>query len=395
VGEKTLLTPTGKWMIGGVIALALGIAALGVSQINRRPAPPPQPDVSTQPQAGKVTALGRIEPAGEVFKIGGPSGERIGQLLVKEGQYVTAGQPIAVLESYTERLADKEVAQSQLKDSLLQLETEQRYGSAQISETKSRRSQADAPKLRERAAQKATIARLDSELKFAKDDLDRYRKLQADGAISKRELESKRLAYQTKEEEVGEARAKLAQIDEERSTSLGNVDAQVQSARADLARSQAQVKIEAARSNLRLAQVRLDRTIIRAPKPGQILKVLLKEGESLQVSAGSSSSTTGQNIVELGNTNQMDVVAEVYETDVGRVKVGQTATITSSAFPGQITGKVKQIGLKIGKNDVINTDPAANTDTRVVEVRIRLLDSRPVADLTNLQVAVVIDSGSP
>jgi HlyD family secretion protein len=39
---------------------------------------------------------------------------------------------------------------------------------------------------------------------------------------------------------------------------------------------------------------------------------------------------------------------------------------------------------------VTNTDPAANTDTRVVEVKIRLLNSRPVASLTNLQVQVVI-----
>jgi HlyD family secretion protein len=382
-------------MIGGAIALALGIAAFGFSQASKRPAPPAQPTSSVELQAGKVTALGRIEPAGEVFKVGGPSGERIGQLLVEEGQYVTAGQPIAVLESYAERLADKEVAQSQLKDGLVQLESERQYGSAQISETQSRRSQANEPKLREQAAQKATIARLNSELKFAKDDLDRYRALQASGAISKRELDSKQLAYQMKGEEIEEAKAKLAQIEEERKTSLNNVASQVQSARADLVRSQADVKLEAARSNLRLAQVRLDRTIIRAPKPGQILKVLLKEGESIEVSSGSGSGSNGQGIVELGNTNQMDVVAEVYETDVGRVKVGQTATITSSAFPGKVTGKVSRVGLKIGKNDVISTDPAANTDVRVIEVRIRLLNSRPVADLTNLQVAVAIDSETP
>jgi HlyD family secretion protein len=395
VGNKTLLALAGKWIIGGSITFGFGIITLGFLQISKRPAISSQLVPSAQPQLGKVTALGRIEPSGEVYKVGGPSGERIGELLVKEGQYVATGQPIAVLESYAERLADKEVAQSQLEDSLAQLESEQQYGSAQISETRSRRSQADAPKLRERGAQEATIARLDSELKFAKTDLDRYRKLQADGAISERELESKQLLYQTKEEELGEAKSKLAKIDEERNTSLSNVDAQVQSARANLVRSQAQIKIAAARSYLKLAQIRLDRVIIRAPKPGQILKILLKEGEPLQVSAGSGSSTTGQNIVELGNTNQMDVVAEVYETDVGRVKLGQTATITSSAFPGEIAGKVSRIGLKIGKNDVISTDPAANTDVRVVEVRIQLLNSRPVAHLTNLQVSVDIDSRTP
>jgi HlyD family secretion protein len=397
VGEKTLLSPTGKWMIGGAIALTLGIAALGIAQLNRRTAPSPTSEPSPQPQANNVTAnvtaLGRIEPAGEVIKVGGPSGERIAKLLVQEGQLVAAGQPIVVLESYGERLADLEVAQSRFQDGLAQLNREQQFGNAQVSETETRRSQADEPKLRELAAQQATLARLTSELQFAKNDLERYEGLERDGAVSKRELDSRRLAYQTKLQEVGEAQAQLAKINEERNTSLRNVDAQVQSVQADTARSQAQIQIATARSNLALAKARLERTIIRAPRPGKILKVLLQEGESLEVSAGGSAG--GQGIVELGNTNQMDVVAEVYETDVGRVKVGQTATITSAAFPGKITGKVSRIGLQIGKNDVISTDPAANTDVRVVEVRIRLQNSQPVADLTNLQVAVVIESATP
>ncbi|NJM75799.1 MAG: HlyD family efflux transporter periplasmic adaptor subunit, partial [Acaryochloridaceae cyanobacterium RU_4_10] len=339
---------TWEWMIGGAIALTLGIVGLGVAQLNKRPTPPPTQSKKSPLQPGKVTALGRIEPAGEVIKVGGPSGERIDKLLVNEGQYVAAGQTIAILESHGERLADLEVAQSQLKDGLAQLDSAKKYGSAQISEARSRKLQAAEPKSKELAAQKATIARLNSELTFAKDDLDRYRQLQVSGAISKRELESKQLAYQTKVEEVQEARAQLAKLAEEQRTNLRNVDAQVRSAQADSARSQAQIQIETAHSSIKQAQAKLDRTIIRAPKPGQILKILLKEGESLEVSTGSGSSG-GQGIVEMGNTKQMDVVAEIYETNVGRVRVGQTATITSSAFPGQIKGRVSQIGLKIGK----------------------------------------------
>ncbi|MFN7468491.1 MAG: HlyD family efflux transporter periplasmic adaptor subunit, partial [Pseudanabaena sp.] len=91
-------------------------------------------------------------------------------------------------------------------------------------------------------------------------------------------------------------------------------------------------------------------------------------------------------------TSQMYVVAEIYETDIGKIKVGQTATIESEAFEGLITGKVDRIGLRIAKNDVLGTDPAAKTDVRVIEVKIKLDDSKKVSGLTNLQVRVKIES---
>ncbi len=391
MGEKALFTPTGKWIVGGAIAVALGLAALGLAQVMNRPSAKQSeaPAAPAQPaSAAKITALGRIEPAGEVVKVGGPSGERIKRLLVKEGQAVTVGQPIAYLESYDEQLASRNVSQSQLNDALAQFNSVQQYGEAQIAEAQTRRSQSNSPKLKELAAQAATITRIQSELAIAQKDLQRFQSLQTSGAISQKDLDDKQLIYQTKAGQLKEAEAQLAKIQQERDTSMINADAQIRSARADQGRSQAQIQIDTARSNLNLAQAKLDRTIIRAPQSGQILKVLKKQGEALEPSTGGTSG--GQGIVELGNTNQMYVVAEVYETDVSRARVGQPAVITSSAFSGEIAGIVERVGLKIGKNDVTNTDPAANTDTRVVEVKIRLLNSRPVANLTNLQVQVVI-----
>ena len=86
-------------------------------------------------------------------------------------------------------------------------------------------------------------------------------------------------------------------------------------------------------------------------------------------------------------------MAEVYETDVGLVNVGQTAMITSrnGAFDETLVGTVEQVGLQIFKNDVLDDDPAANADARVVEVRISIDQSSVVKQLTNLQVDVVID----
>jgi HlyD family secretion protein len=98
-------------------------------------------------------------------------------------------------------------------------------------------------------------------------------------------------------------------------------------------------------------------------------------------------------ILALGDTRQMVVVAEVYETDIGLVALGQPATITSrnGAFSDTLTGTVSEIGLQIAKNDVLDDDPAANADARVVEVRVAVDQSEAVAALTNLQVDVAID----
>jgi len=79
-------------------------------------------------------------------------------------------------------------------------------------------------------------------------------------------------------------------------------------------------------------------------------------------------------IVDLGQTKQMYAVAEVYEKDIGRVHLGQRATITSlnGAFQRNLLGTVDEIGREIGKKDVLDTDPAADVDARVVEVKIHL-----------------------
>ncbi|MEO0869203.1 MAG: HlyD family efflux transporter periplasmic adaptor subunit, partial [Cyanobacteria bacterium J06642_11] len=106
---------------------------------------------------------------------------------------------------------------------------------------------------------------------------------------------------------------------------------------------------------------------------------------------------TQEGIVELGNTRQMVAIAEVYETDITRVSIGQPATITSEygGFEGTIGGKVEHIGLQIGSRTLAegSTNPTTDENQRVVEVRILIneQDSPKVASLTNMQVRVDID----
>jgi len=89
----------------------------------------------------------------------------------------------------------------------------------------------------------------------------------------------------------------------------------------------------------------------------------------------------------------MYAVAEVYETDIGRVKVGQRATVRSPAFSPELAGVVERVGMKVGKLEARDLDPAARTDARIVEVHIRLDDSTRAAPLSNLQVEVAIQTG--
>jgi HlyD family secretion protein len=99
----------------------------------------------------------------------------------------------------------------------------------------------------------------------------------------------------------------------------------------------------------------------------------------------------------VGDTERMRAVAEVYETDIGKVRVGQFAEISSRALPKPVKGRVARIGNMVFKNDVLNVDPAARADARVVQVWIDLdLDESALAkQLTNLTVDVLITTSQP
>jgi len=88
----------------------------------------------------------------------------------------------------------------------------------------------------------------------------------------------------------------------------------------------------------------------------------------------------------------MYAVAEVYETDVGRVRAGQRATVRSPVFGHPLGGVVERVGLAVRRQAVLDADPVARIDARVVEVKVRLdaADGTQVAGLSNLQVDVVI-----
>lgn len=145
---------------------------------------------------------------------------------------------------------------------------------------------------------------------------------------------------------------------------------------------EAQRDVEVAEADLAAARAQLDRASIRAPVAGQVLAVHARAGERIGPDG----------LLELGQTQRMYVVAEVYETDIGQVATGQPVTASSPALAAPVTGRVERIGQLVARNDVLGLDPVARVDARVIEVFILLDDPGQVAGLTNLQVDVEFGS---
>jgi HlyD family secretion protein len=392
-----------------IIALCIaGLALVGVTTIySARQAAITEETTMVKPQPIKaVTALGRIEPQGQMIQLA-PSpnlgGSKIAKLLVKEGDRVTAGQTIALLDNYRRSNAAVELAHQEVKIAeadlaiikagakkgainaqsanlaVVQAELE---GELIANEAEVSRLQAQLKT--ETAEKQATRDRLKAELRNASSEFKRYQQLAQTGVISESELDSRRLKLDTAQAAVVEANASYnrtfdtvqQQINQAQAVARQNknmLQAQIKEAAANLESVgevrpveiiKAQAEVDKAIAALRQAEADLELTKIDAPRAGQIIKINAYPGEVV----------AEDGVVEFAQTSNMMVVAEVYESDIGKVSIGQTATITSEtgAFDQEITGEVSQIGLKIGKQDVLSTNPAADVDSRVVEVKIHL-----------------------
>jgi HlyD family secretion protein len=178
--------------------------------------------------------------------------------------------------------------------------------------------------------------------------------------------------------EVARFQAELAQAEREvrRRESLARASATAQSQL-----EEAILRRDVARAELARAEAELELSSIRAPIAGQVLEIHHREGERLGEGG----------LLELGDTSAMYAVAEVYETEIGGVRVGQRAQVRSPALPAALTGSVERVALKVAKKDVLETDPVADADARIVEVKILLDEPGPAAALTNLRVDILLE----
>ena len=379
--------PSNRW----IVALAIAATALagttvfyGVSQVSRT-APPTQ---TAAPKPIKVTALGRLEPRTEVLKLSAPQaldGDRVMELLVKQGDRIQAGQVIAILDSRDRLQPALQEAQEKVRNAQAQLAQVQAGAkSGEIAAQKQQVLRLQAELQGELATQQATISRRQSELKNAQVEYDRYQSLATDGAISSSNFDQKRLTFDT-------AKAQLREAQSNQNLKADSLRAQIQEARATLDKiaevrpvdvQKAQTEVDMAISAAKKAEAELQQAYIRAPITGQILKIHTRPGEKL----------SSDGIVDLAQTDDMVAIAEIYQTDIDKIRLGQSATITGQGFSGAVKGTVSEIGLQVSRQNVFSAEPGENLDRRVVEVKIRLnpASSKRVAGLTNLQVQTAI-----
>ncbi|MEE4216276.1 MAG: HlyD family efflux transporter periplasmic adaptor subunit, partial [Xanthomonadales bacterium] len=143
---------------------------------------------------------------------------------------------------------------------------------------------------------------------------------------------------------------------------------------------QAIMSLDVAKADVAAAEARRDLAVVRSPMRAQILEIHAHPGERVGP----------EGILELGRTDRMYVVAEIYETDIALIEKGQAATVRVGAVAEPLTGTVDRISLKVGRLDILGTDPIAKTDARVVEVYIKLDNGEAVSGYTNMQVEVEI-----
>ena len=246
---------------------------------------------------------------------------------------------------------------------------------------------------------KSEAIKLQAELKNSEWEFTKYSELYKSGAISESEWRKRELTFTSKKQEVAQGIKVIAQaekLQQQRGDVVAQAQAGVQRAiarvagenqllgsvsevrPADIKRSEASLMV--AQANFDKAKIELEKAVVKSPIPATVLKIYAKDNESV--------GTTG--IMDLGLTDQMYVVAEVDENSISKISVGNRAIVKSDAFQGELSGKVEQIGAQVRKNAVTSSDPSDKQDVRVVEVKIRLDDSKPVQRLTNLQVKVSI-----
>jgi HlyD family secretion protein len=280
----------------------------------------------------------------------GADGGRVDRLLVAVGDRVVAGQVVAILDPYTRRVAAVRQAQAQVE-----------VARAKLAQTQA------GPKPEDLRAQEALIERDQAELQAAERDLGRAALLFKKAASSRQDFDDQNLKYEQARESLNQARAQLAAM-----RAIRPVDVEV--ARAEL--NQAEAGLEVAGADLRAAEV-------RSPIAGRVLRIHTQPGER----AGD------KGILDVGNIDVMHVVAEVYEEDVSKVRIGQAARVRVPSLGEELSGQVVRKDLVVGRKVIFNNDPVADTDARVIEVRIRLAmeDSPRVAGLSNARAEVVID----
>ena len=301
-----------------------------------------------------IAGPGRVEPYSEDIKIGSELSGRLKSVLVEEGDTIRRGQILAELDNADYRAqVDSARASVVAKDAAL-------------------RKVINGARRQERDEAWSQVNEARAVMENAQSELHRRQELFAAGVVSREE--SERYAR-----EADVAKAKYEAAVEQHSL----VDDRAR----EEDRSLAEADLQLAKSQLEEAQARYEKTLIRSPIDGSVLRKHHRSGESV-----SNSSTVPDPILTIGDRKTLRVRVDVDETDVGRVRIGQKAYVTADAFRTQrFWGRVVRVGQQLGPKNVRTDEPTERVDTKILETLVELDPGTQLPDGLRVDAFIVPD----
>jgi HlyD family secretion protein len=343
------MTARGRLLLGALLVLGIG----GASYLFMQPGEAERAPVAAAPTGPVgVGALGRVEPASRILKLApgpGQEGARIATLQVAEGDIVQAGQVLAAFSDATLKDAALQQAEANLAQARAKLEKVRAAG---------RPSEID--------AQRARIEALRNAEASARREAERAERLERSGAGAEAVAERNRFLANRARAERAEAEAALETLLRPRPEDVAVAEAEVAAAEAALAR---------ARSEADLAR-------LTSPIAGTVIRVMARAGERVGT----------EGVLEVADLSRMDIVADVYETDLPRLRLGAPAEVVVPGEAARFPATVREIGWQVRRTTQASTDPVAAVDARTVEVRLGLSPeaAQALARRSNMQVQVAI-----
>lgn len=298
----------------------------------------------------EVVALGHLKPDGGALALALPYGAddaRIARLLVSEGDRFEAGQVIAELDNMPALLAAKASAESNLAAQQAALEQVRASVLASLADARASRAVAEATRI------------------LAKQELERQTKLAARNSTTQALLQQAHANAVKAQAELGRTTALVIRFTGAGDGSQSDI---VLAAR----------NLDVARANLSRANDDLAAGQVIAPQAGTVLKIHARLGER----PGEAGLAT------IGLVEQMTAELEVYQTDIQKIALGQQARMTSPALTAPLIGQVTAIGQIVERQSVMDSEPAANADARVVRVTVTLdaASSALARSYTNIEI---------
>jgi membrane fusion protein (multidrug efflux system) len=295
-----------------------------------------------------------------------------------EGAHVGEGDVVVKIDDRASRLkVDAFKAQIEgIRTERSRLKAERTFTREQVETSVKTRTSAVAVREKAREA-------LQSDLDFAKIELDRTKKLYATKVANERQLQTAQAAVNKLEFQILQLEAEYQQaegsLDEAKAGDqrLKVIDAQIEALTHQVANLAAQM-------HQQMVDVE-DRTI-KSPIPAVIDRTFVLPGEYV---------AAGQRILMLHNPKEVWVEANIKETQVGEVKLGQPVHVSVDAYPGvDFDGKVTRIGSATTARFALlpTPNPSGNFTKITQRVPVKIDIANPPKPLTpGMMVEVAID----